>query len=97
MQALLGNRNGLLSTRPAKVVSMSMEGSDSAEPFTRATETGSAGGSSGQAEEERGVSGRAKRRERSHQSVTQTPRQPHFSCTTTDSHLYVKVSAHTFP
>jgi hypothetical protein len=35
-QALSGDRNGLLPTRLAKVALISMEGSDSAEPFTRA-------------------------------------------------------------
>jgi hypothetical protein len=75
---------------PAKVVPMSMAGRDSAEPFMRGvTETGSAPraarssrSAGGAVAERRGAgrfSGRAKRRERSHQSVTQDAKTPsHF-------------------
>src|SRR5271154_1880489 len=92
-QALSGDRNGLLPIRPAKVVPISMEGSDSAELFMRACNGNREHATSSQEQQERrgeqwpsgggagGVSGRAKQRERSHQSVTKTPRRPHISCT----------------
>ena len=64
-----GDRNGLLPTRPAKVVPMSMEGSDSAEPFMRACNGSRERPASGQEQQERrgeqwpragGVSGESK-------------------------------------
>jgi hypothetical protein len=97
-----GDRNGLLPTRLAKVVPISMEGSDSAELFMRACNGNREHATTGQEQQEPpggprggeqwpsgggagGVSGRAKRRERSHQSATKTPRRPHISCTTTQT------------
>jgi hypothetical protein len=72
--ALWGDRNGLQPTRPAKVVPMSMAGSDSVELFMRACNGNREHATSGQEQQERrgerwpsaggagGVSGRAKRR-----------------------------------
>ena len=52
-QALSGDRNGLLPIRPAKVVPISMEGSDSAEPFMRACNGNREHATSSQEQQER--------------------------------------------